>query len=194
MTPSIPDPPPGKNDSASRGWWYVQPDELAARFDWDADALMDALDPADFTDEQADLALAAIACCRAKLSARFPSSAGGRRERARNGTLLPLDGYRLPILRALAANGGSLATRTALEVIGAALDGELMPADREPLKKGSPRGRDSTQHARLRLIAEGLVARHSPWGVWTITETGRQALLEGGINTTSSSPTPQNAG
>lgn len=187
MTPTVPNLPSGEDGSVSRGWWYVQPDELAARFAWDADALMDALNPADFTDEQTDLVLAAIECCRAKLPARLPTSPGERHPRAPNGTLLSLDSYRLPILRALAASGGSLATRIALDVVGAALASELMPADRETLKNGSPRWRDRMQHARLQLVAEGLIAKHSSWGVWTITESGRQALLEGSSNMTSSS-------
>lgn len=180
MTPSLPNPPSEENDPVSRGWWYVQPDELAARFGWDADALMDALNPAEFTDRQADLVLTAIACCRAKLPARPLASSARRRQRARSGTLLPLDRYGHLILRALVANGGSLATRSAVEAVGAALGAELMPADREPLLNGSPRWRDRIQHARLRLVAEGLVAKHSPWGVWAITDSGRRAVLETG--------------
>jgi len=44
-------------------WWMVTPEELAARYQWDADALMDDLDPASFDEAQAELALAAIERC-----------------------------------------------------------------------------------------------------------------------------------
>ena len=200
--------------------WRARPDELAARFDWDADALMDAFSPVEFTDDQAALALDAIACCRGELPAlvvridpevhealragvaRLSDTPNGvlrrllglgdaqqasstrrypeRRQRARKEALLPLDRYRLPLLSALIEGGGSLPARDAVDAVGTALAADLTPADQEPLQNGSPRWRDRVHHARLRLVALGLVARDSPWGVWTVTEQGRQALLNGG--------------
>ncbi len=54
--------PNGELDA--RPWWQLEPDDLAARFGWDAEALMDALNPEDFNDQQAALAMAAIDRCR----------------------------------------------------------------------------------------------------------------------------------
>lgn len=211
MTTSPPNAPSGGEETITEAWWRVRPDELAARFDWDADALMDDLSPEDFTDEQAALALDAIGCCRGELPAlsvridaevhealrariapdsdtpngvlrrvlhlheASPLSPDGPR-RAHSCKLLPLDCYDLPLLRVLSENGGSLRTRNALDALGAALAADLTQADWEPLQNGHPRWRDRAQHARLRLIAQGLIANDSPWGVWTITDEGRSAL------------------
>ena len=203
-------------------WWQVRPDELAARFGWNADALMDALNPEDFTDEQATLAVTAIACCHGELPAlairidpevhqilrervglssdtpngllrqllglagRRSSSPSQRASRgtpprwARKVTLLPLDRYRLPLLQALVAGGGSLPAREALEAVEAALAAELTPGDKEPLQSGTPRWRDRVYHARLRLTVQGLIEKDTRWGVWTITQEGRGALINSG--------------
>jgi hypothetical protein len=178
MTTSL----PGEETTSSK-WWQVRPEELAARFEWDADALMDALNPEDFTDEQAALALDAIAYCRGELP--VPSSPPGQRSparprRARKGALLPLDRYRLPLLRALIEGGGSLPARDAVDAVGTVLAADLTQVDQEPLRNGSPRWRDRVQHARLRLTAQGLIARDSPWGVWRVTDEGRQLLRNAG--------------
>jgi hypothetical protein len=210
MPMSLPVPPPLRQETHG-AWSQVRPDELAARFDWDADALMDDLNPEDFTEEQANLALAAIDCCRGSMPAlairidpdvyvalreriaRYSDTPNGvlrrllgfcdarpvpsrRKSRARKGTLLPLDRYDFPLLRALVEDGGSLPTQAAIDAVGAALAAEFTPADHEPLTSGSPRWRDRIHLVRLRLIAQGLVARDSRWGVWSITEKGRQAL------------------
>ena len=221
MTTERPNPRHPDADTSAPAWWQIRPDELASRFEWDADALMDALDPEAFTDEQADLALDAIACCRGSLPAlvvkidadvhevlraRFalfsdtpngvlrrlldlddsrPSSptgrrSPGRRRRARKGELLPLDRYRLPLLRALIEGGGSLPARDAVDAVGAALAADLASADQDQLQNGAPRWRDRVHHARLRLTAQGLIARDGPWGVWSITDEGRRSLVDGG--------------
>ncbi len=67
-----------------------------------------------------------------------------------------------------------------MDAVGAALTAVLKPADQEPLLNGSPRWRDRVHHARLRLMAQGFIVKDSPWGIWTIIEQGRQALLDGG--------------
>jgi hypothetical protein len=50
--------PNGELDT--RPWWQLEPDDLAARFGWDAEAL---INPEDFNDQQAAPTIAAIDRC-----------------------------------------------------------------------------------------------------------------------------------
>lgn len=219
MTTERPNPRHPDADTSAPAWWQVRPDELAARFEWDVDDLMDAFNPEKFADEQADLALNAIACCRGELPALVVRSTrtstrrcapGSRSSQIRPtacfagfsastmasrtqrwGDDLPdrgcelargssLDRYGLPLLRALIEGGGSLPARDAVDAVGAALAADLASADQEQLQNGAPRWRDRVHHARLRLTAQGLIARDGPWGVWSITDEGRRSLVDGG--------------
>ena len=47
-----------------RPWWQVRPAELAARYGFDADELMGAIDPEDLPDWQLALAFDALELCQ----------------------------------------------------------------------------------------------------------------------------------
>ena len=59
---------PGLTDHAARTstspWWMVRPDELAARYEFDEDLLMDDIDPEGIPDWQLALAFEAIRACQ----------------------------------------------------------------------------------------------------------------------------------
>ncbi len=101
----------------------------------------------------------------------------GRRTRAASGTLLPEQAYEKPLLQALVDAGGEAPYRNVLDSVGQSLEKALMPADFEKLTSGGIRWHSRLQFVRLRLIERGELDRDAPRGVWRITDTGRQALV-----------------
>lgn len=107
-------------------------------------------------------------------------SAGGRRDlgRLKRGVRTPEDAYRLPILRALVALGGSGRVPEVLARVEAEMKGQLSAADLEPLPSNpnSTRWYNAAQWCRNSMVHEGLLADDSPRGTWEITEAGRSHL------------------
>ncbi len=56
--------------ASPRPWWQVSPVELAARYGFDADELMGAIDPEDLPDWQLALAFDALELCQEQESER----------------------------------------------------------------------------------------------------------------------------
>lgn len=104
----------------------------------------------------------------------------GRAPRTPAGVLLPEGEYVVPLLSALAERGGSAPVRDVLEAVGQALDGKLTPVDNERNTSGTIRWRNRAQFVRLRLVEEGLMAKDSPRGVWSLTDSGRARLTRDG--------------
>lgn len=100
--------------------------------------------------------------------------------RAPDGSLLPEDAYRVPILSALVELGGSAPLMSVLERVWVSLQGRLTPLDLEPLPSNPryARWKNRAQWCRNTLREEGLVAANSPHGIWEITEAGRRWLEE----------------
>jgi Mrr N-terminal domain len=95
-----------------------------------------------------------------------------RGPRAVAGSLLPEQEYIVPLLRALAERGGSAPAREIIDSVGERLKDRLSPIDRDTLQSGVIRWQNRVQFVRLRLVEEGLLAKDSPRGVWSLTEAG----------------------
>lgn len=109
------------------------------------------------------------------------SSTRGRpqkRTRAPSGSLLSEDEYVAPILQALVERGGAVPAREVVEAVGSLLKPKLTALDQERLRSGSVRWQSRVQFVRLRLVEQGLLAKDSPRGMWSVTEKGRARLAE----------------
>lgn len=62
--------------------------------------------------------------------------------------------------------------------VGRKLENRLTPADRERTSSGVIRWQNRIQFVRLRLVEEGLLARDSGRGIWSLTNAGRARLKE----------------
>jgi hypothetical protein len=105
-----------------------------------------------------------------------------RSPRSRRGRRTPEDVFRLPILRALVALGGSAPLHSVLTRVFAEVEGSLTEVDFEPLpsEPTTPRWQNTAQWARKKLVMEGLMRNDSPRGTWAISERGIAYLAEHG--------------
>ena len=112
------------------------------------------------------------------------SSSGRRRTskaartRAAKGSLLEEAAYELPILEALAEQGGRAATSEVINRVGEKLAGKLTQLDRATLRSGDIRWRIRAQFVRLALVKRGDLVSGSPRGVWEISDQGRERIGE----------------
>jgi Mrr restriction endonuclease-like protein len=110
------------------------------------------------------------------------SDAGGEAtwspSRATPGSILPVHGYWVPILRVLDEAGGSAPSTDVIEALEAHMQGVLTARDFEPLKSGEIRWRNRARFARLRMKERGLLSDTSHRGIWEITEAGREHLAQ----------------
>lgn len=100
--------------------------------------------------------------------------------RATPGSVLPVHGYWVPILRVLDEAGGSAPSTDVIEALEAHMQGALTQRDFEPLKSGEIRWRNRARFARLRMKERGLLSDTSHRGIWEITEAGRKHLAQAG--------------
>jgi hypothetical protein len=114
---------------------------------------------------------------RRRVRRRPPKARVGESKRARSGTILPHEGYELPLLAIVGERGGRAPTREVLDELGKRLEKDLMPADYERLASGDIRWRNRAQFVRLRMIERGDMAKDSPRGLWEITDQGRDRLV-----------------
>lgn len=98
--------------------------------------------------------------------------------RAAPGSVLPVHGYWVPILRVLDEAGGSAPSTDVIEALEAHMQGVLTERDFEPLKSGEIRWRNRARFARLRMKERGLLSDTSHRGIWEITEAGRKHLVQ----------------
>ncbi len=98
--------------------------------------------------------------------------------RATPGSVLPVHGYWVPILRVLDDAGGSAPSTDVIEALEAHMQGALTERDFEPLKSGEIRWRNRARFARLRMKERGLLSDTSHRGIWEITEAGRKHLAQ----------------
>jgi hypothetical protein len=73
-------------------------------------------------------------------------------------------------------SGGHGPTRAVIELVGKKLEGQLHPMDWEQLPTGGIRWQNRVQFARLKLVEQGLLAKDSPRGIWSITDKGKTSL------------------
>ncbi len=90
----------------------------------------------------------------------------------------PRRAYRVAILESLIELGGHGKVHEVLERVEAKIGHRLTAHDRERLKSGEIRWRNTAMWCRKDLVEEGLLARDSDRGIWEITEKGRRWLDE----------------
>jgi hypothetical protein len=98
--------------------------------------------------------------------------------RATPGSVLPVHGYWVPILRVLDEAGGSAPSTDVIEALGTRMQDVLTQRDFEPLRSGEIRWRNRARFARLRMKERGLLSDTSHRGIWEITEAGRKHLAQ----------------
>lgn len=98
--------------------------------------------------------------------------------RLRKGIRTPDKEFRIPILKVLAAMGGSGKVGDILDRLDKALKPVLKDVDYQPLASdpNNLRWRNTAQWARNSMVKDGLLKADSPRGVWEITEAGKQQL------------------
>lgn len=79
-----------------------------------------------------------------------------------------------PILKVLMSLGGKAKVQEVLKRIEHEMRGQLSPVDFEKLKTGQVRWKNTAQWARNELVAEGLLEKDTPRGLWQITDKGRE--------------------
>lgn len=99
--------------------------------------------------------------------------------RARRGSLLPQAAYEMPILESLIELGGSVPSSVVINRVGEKLEAQLTDIDRDKTSgKRVTRWRNRTQFARQALVEKGQMLRHSPHGVWEISQAGRDRVKD----------------
>jgi hypothetical protein len=100
-------------------------------------------------------------------------------DKARKGTITTDKEMEIPLLRALVILGGRVKTKDAVDQVGKLMEGKLKPKDFELLKSGTDtvRWRNKVMWARNNLVNEsGLMKCDSPFGIWEISDKGRELL------------------
>ncbi|MCY4129699.1 MAG: type I restriction endonuclease [Gammaproteobacteria bacterium] len=84
--------------------------------------------------------------------------------------------YEVPILQAISELGGKGEVREILAIVEQRLGSVINELDRERLKGGEVRWKNSAQWARHKMVKDGRLKSSSPRGVWEITAKGRSWL------------------
>jgi restriction system protein len=102
--------------------------------------------------------------------------------RLHKGQRTPEQEYQTPILRVLSDMGGSGKVSDVLNAVFEIVTPILRDVDLDPLASdpANPRWRNAAQWARNTMVQEGLLSRHSPRGIWEITDSGRATLNNAG--------------
>lgn len=112
------------------------------------------------------------------------------RPRLPRGRRTPQTAFRLPILQVLAELGGRARSRQVLERLQDRMRPVLKEVDYQPLRSntGLPRWRNTAYWARTLLTKEGLLNPQAGYGVWEITEAGREYLRRHNDDSTQPAP------
>ena len=54
--------------------------------------------------------------------------------------------------------------------------GSLKEVDYEPLKSGEARWRNTAAWARFELVKRGLITKEAEWGIWALTQQGKDSM------------------
>ena len=92
-------------------------------------------------------------------------------------TPLPRTHYALPILKALSQLGGFAATSEVLRTVRQLMENELKPIDLSQRPAGHLYWENRIHDMRRELINQGLMLANSSRGIWEISDTGREYLL-----------------
>lgn len=107
-----------------------------------------------------------------------PTDAGETTARRRRQFVrTPETAFYVPILQALNEFGGSGRTAEVVRRVGEIMDGALSQQDREPLQStGVPRWDNTSRFARQSMVRSGLLKPDSRWGIWEMSDMGREYL------------------
>ena len=115
-----------------------------------------------------------------KLKANIPNEEGkkeGQSKPSVRGKIISQKEYYIPILEALVELGGSGKVREVLNIIHRKMKDRFSPLDLEPVPSGKDiRWESTVKWARNWLREQGYISSDSPWGVWEITDKGREYL------------------
>ncbi len=116
-----------------------------------------------------------LAAKRPRFEARWGRPNQGRQAR---GLRTPEDAFRRPILEALVELGGTAPTGKVLDLVEQKMKSILTKHDFESLPSNpkSIRWRKTAQWCRNTMVREGLMKSDSPYGIWEISDAGRQEL------------------
>ena len=93
------------------------------------------------------------------------------------GQRTPEEDYIIPLLTALVELGGSAKVSHVIDRIGEIMKDNLNETDWDLLQSNkSIRWRNTVQWLRYRLIERGYMSSNTPYGIWGISEKGRQYL------------------
>ena len=91
--------------------------------------------------------------------------------------LLPLEEYRIPILKSLESHGGTATRKAVLSDVFGELELHLKPNDLATLNGRPARWHSRTEFAKSQMQKEGLV-ESARQGMWRITDGGRKNIGE----------------
>jgi hypothetical protein len=100
------------------------------------------------------------------------------KSRLARGLRTPEDAFRRPILETLVELGGKAPIGEVLDRVGEKMKDVLTEYDYQSLPSSpkSIRWRNTAQWCRYTLVREGLMKSDSPYGIWEISDLGREAL------------------
>lgn len=98
--------------------------------------------------------------------------------RPSRGELTPYSDYEIPILQALVQLGGRAPVQDVLKVVYEIMKDRLKPKDLERPSGRDIRWRNRAQRMRKRLCIRGYLRDDSPYGIWEISEEGREYLKQ----------------
>lgn len=104
------------------------------------------------------------------------SHAGRESLNPQTDTPLPQIHYELPILMALEQLGGSAATKDVIRTVRQLMVDELREIDRSRRADGQVYMVNRAHAMRLKLVHTGLMKDDSPFGIWEMTDAGREYL------------------
>lgn len=108
---------------------------------------------------------------------RIDRANGKRRvtNRAPRGARTPQSEFRPALLRVLYEAGGSAKMSQVVDGVGSLMKERLNEIDRQATTTGEIRWRNAVQWERNEMVAQGLLKKDSPRGVWELTAKGIKA-------------------
>jgi len=92
--------------------------------------------------------------------------------------LTPPKGFWRPILEALVERGGQASRTEVHKTVEKKMNGQLKPGDYKLNRDGTSKWSKQVDYQRLAMVHEGLIQSDSLWGIWEITDQGKQWLCQ----------------
>ena len=81
-----------------------------------------------------------------------------------------------PMLQSIVDHGGRARAEEVVRDVEKKMKDKLKPGDYEPNLDGAAKWIKAVHYQRLAMVHDGMLSRHSPYGVWEITDSGKQWL------------------